>query len=157
MRVEQVMTRQVKTVGPSDRLERAARIMWEHDCGCVPVVDQGGRALAMLTDRDICMAAYTQGRTLAEIPVASAMSRHLFGCAPTDELAVAQRVMHEHQVRRLPVLGFEGQLVGIVSLGDLVHAQERVRPGSRVAGTPPLDATMAAITTPHIMHVEPAL
>lgn len=157
MRIEQVMSRDVRSVGPVDRLDQAARIMWEHDCGCVPVVDGGGRALAMLTDRDICMAAYTQGRTLAEIPVASAMSRQLYGCGPMDDLAVAQQVMHEHKVRRLPVLGFEGQLLGLVSLSDLVRAQERARPRGRAEGAPPLDATLAAITTPHRVHVAPAL
>ena len=77
MRVEQLMTRTVETCEPHDTLVTAARIMWTRDCGCVPVVvpEEGGhRVVGMLTDRDVCMAAYLQGRPLSEISVASVMS-----------------------------------------------------------------------------------
>src|SRR5262245_1269543 len=70
MRVEQLMTRTVQTCTPSDCLERAAGIMWDHDCGALPVTSADGeepRVVGMLTDRDVCMAAYTQGRALRDI------------------------------------------------------------------------------------------
>ena len=57
-----------------DSLNRAAQIMWERRCGCVPVID-AGRVVGLLTDRDVCMAAYTQGRRIDDIAVTTAMSR----------------------------------------------------------------------------------
>jgi CBS domain-containing protein len=118
MNVEKIMTRTVRTCSPEDTLDTAARLMWEHDCGCVPVVDADGRVLAMLTDRDVCMAAYTQGRPLNDIHVRSAMSEACFAIGPRDPIIAAERVMRDHQVRRLPVVS-DGQLVGLVSLTDI--------------------------------------
>jgi CBS domain-containing protein len=62
--VQQVMTMSVYSCHVNDHLGTAAKLMWEHDCGVVPVVNDDGRAIGMLTDRDICMAAFTQGRVL---------------------------------------------------------------------------------------------
>ena len=69
MKVEQVMNRNVKTCRSSDSLDRAAQLMWENDCGCVPIVDDEGRGVGMVTDRDVCMAAYTQGGPLTHLRV----------------------------------------------------------------------------------------
>ena len=122
MRVDQVMTRNVKTCHPDDTLERAAAIMWDYDCGSLPVV-QGGdgsaRVVGMLTDRDVCMAAYTQGRALRDIIVTSAMSQSLCSCRSTDAVGVALKVMETNQVRRLPVLDADDCLIGVLSLADL--------------------------------------
>ena len=119
------MVREVMACSPDDNLNRAAQIMWESDCGCVPVVDNAARVLGMLTDRDICMAAYTQGRTLNDIPVSIAMSSEVFACRPDDDLLDAQKVMRSHQVRRLPATDSEGRLVGVLSLTDIVRAVAR--------------------------------
>src|SRR5689334_6521679 len=75
MKIAEFMTQGVYTVHPHDTLEKAAGVMWEHDCGAVPVVEHDGRVVAMITDRDICMAAYTQGRRLSAMRVDSAMSQ----------------------------------------------------------------------------------
>ena len=56
--VAQVMTRKVHTCRRGDTLHRAARLMWDHDCGAVPIVDERGHTVGMITDRDICMAVY---------------------------------------------------------------------------------------------------
>lgn len=122
MRVEQLMTRTVKTCTPTDSLERAAGIMWDYDCGALPVVagdEEGGRVVGMLTDRDVCMAAYTQGRALREIPVASAMSQRLCTCRATDAVGVALKVMETNQLHRLPVVDGGDRLIGLLSLADL--------------------------------------
>jgi CBS-domain-containing membrane protein len=98
--------------------------MWEHDCGVVPVTAEGDgstRVVGMLTDRDICMAAYTQGRALTEIPVASAMSRQLYSCRASDALAVALKVMETNRVHRLPVVDQDEHLVGVLSLADIAR------------------------------------
>ena len=120
MLVSQVMTRDVVTCSPEDDLERAARRLWDHDLGALPVVREG-RVVAMLTDRDVCMAAWTQGRRLDECTVSSAMSRDLFACHPTDELVDALMIMSMRQVHRLPVVDLQGGLVGMLTVTDLIR------------------------------------
>jgi len=119
MNVEQIMTRLVKTCSPDDSLDAAARLMWDNDCGCVPVVDEQDRCVGVITDRDICMAAYTQGQRLSDIQVRAAMSGACHTAGPHDAVASAERAMQEHEVRRLPVIDQDGHLVGIVSLADI--------------------------------------
>jgi CBS domain-containing protein len=120
-RVGEVMKWSPKACSSEDSLERAAKIMWEEDCGAVPVLDAAGKPCAMITDRDICMAAYTRNIRLSQASVASAMSQQLFSCAMNDPLLDALRVMSVHKVRRLPVVDAEQNLVGILSLADLVR------------------------------------
>jgi CBS domain-containing protein len=61
MKVSQIMEGAVKSCSRSESLNTAAKLMWDYDCGCVPVVNEQGEVLGLITDRDICMAAYTQG------------------------------------------------------------------------------------------------
>ena len=86
MKVEQIMNRGVKTCGPQDSLNKAAQIMWEESCGAVPVVDEQLNPIGFLTDRDICMAAYTQGKSLDALRVETAMARKVVSCEVEDEL-----------------------------------------------------------------------
>ncbi len=122
MRVAEIMTSPVATCADTARLNDAARVMWECDCGSVPVVDGGGRLRGMITDRDICMAAYTQGKALQEIPVASVMAEHLLICHIDDSLETAEQLMREGQVRRIPVIDNDGRPAGIVSMKDVRRA-----------------------------------
>lgn len=119
MKVEQLMNRDVKSCGPQDSLNKAAQIMWEEPCGAVPVVDGQRRPVGFLTDRDVCMAAYTQGRPLEEIRVETAMARNLVSCTVEDELSSAAHLMERNRTRRLPVIDRNGILVGLLSLDDL--------------------------------------
>jgi CBS domain-containing protein len=135
MKVGQLMMRTVKTCRPADALSAAARVMWEHDCGCVPVVvDEGGgaRVVGMLTDRDICMAAYTQGRPLQAIKVASAMSHRVCSCRDTDSLMVALNVLRTNQLHRLPVVDADDHLIGLLSLADIAREADREHGRSKV-------------------------
>jgi CBS domain-containing protein len=75
MNVEQIMNREVKTCGPRDPLNKPAQMMWDTPCGAIPVVDDQGRPVGFLTDRDVCMAAYTQNKPLTELLVEAAMAR----------------------------------------------------------------------------------
>lgn len=120
MQVEQIMTRQPATCRADETLNQAARIMWERDCGFVPVVDDAGHVVGVVTDRDACMGAYTQGRALGEIPVTTAMSKRVHFCHPEEELGRALDVMRHEGVRRLVVIDNRERLVGVLSLGDAV-------------------------------------
>lgn len=127
MKIERMMTRPVKTCRVEDSVNRAAQVMWESDVGCVPVVDDQERVVGMITDRDVAMAAYTQGRALDAISIESAMSKQVHTCSPDDKVAQAEQRMREFQVRRLPVVDDAGALVGIVSMNDIAlqAAQEK--------------------------------
>lgn len=127
MKIEQIMNKKVRTCMAEDSLNEAARIMWERDCGCVPVTaaDRSGRLVGILTDRDLCMASYLQGRNLKEMKVADAMSTGVSCCKPDDTIQDAVRIMQEVKVRRLPVIDAAGHLLGIVSLADLAQESER--------------------------------
>jgi CBS domain-containing protein len=128
MRVEQLMTQPAITCRSSESLARAAQLMWENDCGSVPVVNEEGQLVGMITDRDICMAAYTQGSPLHGLQVASTMAKQVFSCRTSDTLADAEAYMQKGQVRRLPVVDSAGRPVGLLSLADL--AREAKTPGS---------------------------
>jgi CBS domain-containing protein len=149
MNISQIMNRTVATCRPGDSLSAAASQMWESDIGCLVVVGDDGKVAGMITDRDACMAAYTQGRPLHESPVSVAMSREVYACAPDDSIIEAEEVMRSRKVRRLPVLDAEARLVGIVSLNDLALESEREsgRKGREVSGQE-VSATLAAICAP---------
>ena len=129
MKVEQIMNRDVKTCHPKDSLNQAAKIMWEQRCGAVPVVDEQGRAVGFLTDRDICMAAYTQGKPLDKLRVETAMARKVVSCTAEDDLDSAARLMRQSRTRRLPVVDKGGTLVGLLSLDDLACEAARTLRG----------------------------
>jgi CBS domain-containing protein len=120
-RVRDVMQRDVATCHPWDSLNRAAQLMWEADCGAIPIIDEQDKLVGMLTDRDVCMAAYTRGLPLAELGVQTAMSEHPFSCSPEDPLTALLSLMTTQQIRRVPVVSEGGRLVGIVSLADVAR------------------------------------
>ncbi len=151
MKVEELMTTEVGRCRAYDAADQAAKIMWEQDCGAVPVVDQDGRVVAVLTDRDICIAAFTQGRALSDIRVSSAMSRRLWSCRPDDDVKDAEKAMRTNQVRRLPVVDVEGRLIGILSLSDLARqamAPTRSRSKKKDVAVSDVGETLGAISTP---------
>jgi CBS domain-containing protein len=96
--------------------------MWGGDVGSVPVTDpQTGNVCGMITDRDICMAAYTQGRPISEILISQVMSKNLHSVREDQDVNEAQQMMRRHQIRRVPVVD-RGALVGILSLNDIALA-----------------------------------
>lgn len=134
MKISELMTRDVKTCAPADTLQRAAQIMWENDCGIVPIVE-GDRVVGMITDRDVCMAAYTQGQPLWQIPVSGAMATDVHGVHEDDSLDAAESLMQRMRVRRVPVLDGGGRLKGILSMNDLArHSRRSTRYGDGLSG-----------------------
>lgn len=153
MNVNELMSREPRAVRIGERLDAAARVMWDQDCGSVPVVDATNVVVGVVTDRDLCMAAYTQGRPLGEIPVATAMARPARTCRTDDSVAAAMGTMQQHQVRRLPVVDARGALVGVVAINDLVRAAH-ARPAALDAAT--MLRTLAAICAPRRGAAAPA-
>jgi CBS domain-containing protein len=120
--VASVMTAHPRSCSADDTASQAAMIMWDADCGAVPVLDGDGRLIGVVSDRDLCIASYTKGLPLTAIRVADVMARHVHTCDPDDTLARAAALMADAQVRRLPVVDAERRLVGIVSLADIARA-----------------------------------
>jgi CBS domain-containing protein len=146
MKVKELMTTDVKHCGPDTNLAAAAKIMWEGDCGALPVTDESRRVIGVITDRDICIAAATRPRTEGEIPVRDVISKALYSCSPGDDVRAALDTMRAHKVRRLPVVDEKGRLTGIVSIHDIA-LQSR---GNKKAEVP-MDAvldTFITITAP---------
>jgi CBS domain-containing protein len=150
MNASDLMTKAVKACNVDDNLQRAAQIMWENDVGVVPVVDADLHVVGMITDRDICMAAYIQGTPLWRIPVSSAMARKVYGVGEGEPVAAVEALMRRVQVRRVPVLDGDGRLKGLLSMNDL--ARHAHRSGARRADGLSGDSivqTLAAVSEPH--------
>jgi CBS domain-containing protein len=131
MRVAQVMTPKVEACRPEDSLARAAQLMWDVDCGCIPVCAGDGDPLTIgvITDRDICMCALFRGEPLAQLTVGEAIKHQkLRACEQDDSVSTAAEIMRQAQVRRLPVIDAQGVLVGMVSLADLSREAARQEP-----------------------------
>lgn len=149
MKVSDLMTREVKSCLADEDLNRASQIMWEEDCGVVPVVDSENRVVGVVTDRDACMAAYTRGLPLGSIRAGEAMAKEVFSCSSQDDIEKALSVMEKSQVRRLPVVDEAMKLVGLLSLNDL--AREAERPGTsggRRLTAAQVARTLAAVCQP---------
>lgn len=147
MKIENVMSSEVVTCAPGDSLNRAAQLMWERDCGCLPVVDEEGEVVGIITDRDICMATYTRGVALREASVDSAMSHPAITCRVDDNVAQVEQLMKAHRVRRIPVVDELDGLVGMITVGDLARSAEAH--GLRGAITAPgVTRTLASICEP---------
>lgn len=157
MKVRDLMTTNVASAPSHEPLTTAARLMWECDCGTIPVVDSASdRVIGMITDRDICMATWSKDRAPSAISISEAMSRDLFYCSPDDKISSAATLMRSKQIRRLPVLNTEGRLVGIISLADIVTQSQTA--GSRASAIEvapnEIAATLARICEPRPMPVE---
>jgi CBS domain-containing protein len=156
-RVADIISKEVYRCHEDDSLNTVAQLMWEHDCGCIPVVDGLSRVMGIITDRDVCMAAYTQGRNLSQIPVSSVYTRDVRTCKQDEPLARAEETMAQAQVRRLPVVDQDGTLVGILSLSDLAqHLKFVSLTRNGALGPRNLSTVLEAVSRPRpATHVEP--
>jgi CBS domain-containing protein len=149
MRVQDLMSHPAITCHVNDDLNIPAKLMWEHCCGAIPVVRDDGKLAGMITDRDICMAAYTQGRPLGEILVNAVMAKHVISAEPDQKLGEIEQLMAQNQVHRIPVIDSDRKPVGVLSMNDL--AIESVQPDTRMKNGPSKIAHMlAAICQPRM-------
>ena len=144
MRIETLMSHPPITVHVNDPLNIAAQRMWDHDCGALVVVNDEGKLAGMITDRDICMAALTQGRPLDELLVNIAMAKHVVAAKPDQMIGEIEQLMAANQVRRIPIVDASNTPVGVISLNDL--ALESVQPDTRLQqGVENVATTLAAV------------
>jgi CBS-domain-containing membrane protein len=119
MKVQDVMTDEVRSCAPETNLATVAMQMWRGDFGAMPVV-AGRKVVGMITDRDVCMAAATKHRDPANIRVKEVISGQVYGCSCDTDIHEALKIMQQKQVRRLPIISAEdGKLQGVLSMNDL--------------------------------------
>jgi len=121
-KIADIMTRSLATVQRDETLQAAARRMKEMDIGALPVLD--GKAVAgMVTDRDITIRGVAAGMIPQESLVADVMTEEVRCCRADDSVEQVMAEMGDLQVRRLPVLDADNEIVGIVALADIATRQ----------------------------------
>jgi len=127
MKVLDIMTREVQCCGPDTNLAAAAKMMWDSDCGALPVLNIEGHLLGVITDRDICMAVATRNKPASEITVWETVSDKAYTCLVSDDVHTALGTMKRERVRRLPVVDKNGVLQGMLAMNDLVLRAEETK------------------------------
>ncbi|HEV8717868.1 MAG TPA: CBS domain-containing protein [Candidatus Binatia bacterium] len=129
MQVKDIMTPHVEVIHPNTTLIEAAAKMSQLDVGLLPVCE-GQRVVGMISDRDITVRATAKGSDPHMTRVHEVMSPEVLYCLADQDVETAAQMMEMHQIRRVPVLDHNRQLVGIVSLGDLaVETRDQQRAG----------------------------
>jgi CBS domain-containing protein len=141
MHVHDAMTTDISSIEAERPISEAARLMVEKDVGALPVLE-GGRLVGIVTDRDITVRAVAAGMSAAGL-VRDIMTPDVQCCHPAEDVRQALDEMSEQKIRRMPVLSSEGNLVGMVSLGDIVAIDDDFRSIGR---------TLRDICTPHGVH-----
>jgi len=147
MTARELMSTPVQTCRPDTDLAAVTHLMWDHDCGFVPVVDAEGQVAGVVTDRDICVASATRRLAPERIAASQAMSTPVQACLPNDAAEDVLATMSTHQIRRIPVIDAIGHLQGVVSFNDLVRAVGKK--GAPTAAT--VVAAMAGVCAPRVL------
>jgi len=129
MRCSEVMARDVVTVRPSSSVAEAARLMRDHDVGFLPVREDGGPVVGVLTDRDVTLRVCAEGLRAREVPVSEVMSAELTAVGPEDTVQLAEEMMAMYHRARVLVLDRDRGLMGVVSLADVAIVDSGPRPG----------------------------
>src|SRR5690348_10934079 len=120
MKVQDVMMRTPAYCSPEMNLGSAVQLLWEHDCGFLPIVDAKRKLIGVVTDRDLCVALGTRCQPPGRITVGEVATGKVYSCREKDEIHAALQTMAEKRVRRLPVVNEEGMLQGILSMDNVV-------------------------------------
>jgi CBS domain-containing protein len=121
MKVKDIMTTEPRRCSLSTNLAAAAKLMLDGDCGILPVVDEG-KLVGVVTDRDMYIALATRNKRASQIAVGEVVQMPVRTCGPDDDVEAALATMKQHRVRRLPVEGFGGTVMGVISLNDILLA-----------------------------------
>jgi CBS domain-containing protein len=127
--VADIMTRNVRTLAPTDTVRRAAQSMGELNVGSIPVCN-GKKLVGMVTDRDITLRGVAEGLDAEKTVLSDIMSKDVKWCFEDQPLEEVMETMAASQIRRLPVVSRDKELVGIFSLGDLATKTDNEEVGS---------------------------
>ena len=127
MKVKDIMTADPTCCGPDTTLQKAAKMMVDEDCGCLPVVDKDMKPLGTITDRDITCRTVAEGRNPLDLTVEDCMSTPVVSVSDGADLDECCRLMEDNQIRRMLVVDDNGACCGIVAQADIaLEASEEV-------------------------------
>ena len=121
MKVKDVMKTNVGFCSTEDSLMKAAEVMRQRDCGVVPIVNADKKVVGMLTDRDLCLAVVARNRKASDVKTEELLCGKAIVCAADDKIEDALTKMRKYQVKRLAAIGSGGELVGILSVTDVLQ------------------------------------
>jgi CBS domain-containing protein len=121
MRARDIMTKNPECCRRDDTARDAARAMRDHDCGAVPIVDDGGRVIGIVTDRDLAVRGIAAGKDV-NTRLSDLMTPVAATCGQDDDLRDVEQKMAELQVRRIPIVDAGGRCLGIISQADIARA-----------------------------------
>jgi CBS domain-containing protein len=149
MFVHDIMVSEVVTCAPESTAQAIALAMWDHNCGCIPIVDEDYHPTGVVTDRDITITAALRHCPLWEITAREISDgQTVICCREDDEIHRALEAMQRHSIRRLPVVDEDGRLTGIVALGD-IFAVAGTRRGARLRFDDTL-STLQSVSAHHL-------
>ncbi len=134
MKVKEVMSTNPACCMPDDSAQHAAKMMCERNVGSIPVIDRQSQTLVgMITDRDLCCSIVAQGLDAKTTPIEQFVTHNPVTCRDGENLEKCERLMQEHQVRRIPVVDGENHVIGIVAQADLALKDKPERVHKTVA------------------------
>jgi CBS domain-containing protein len=132
MKVSDIMTANLASCSPDTAAPEIARMMCDHDCGAIPVLDEHKRPVGVVTDRDIACRAVASGRDLTAVDAHDIMSRPVITISSDASLGECRDLMERHQIRRVLVVDASGTCCGIVAQADIAQHASRKQAGEVV-------------------------
>ncbi|HKV24744.1 MAG TPA: CBS domain-containing protein [Candidatus Acidoferrum sp.] len=120
MKVREVMSEPAITCGANANIGQAVQLMWEQNCGLLPVIGEDGKLTGVVTDRDICIAMGTRNRLPGDLTVGEIATQKVHTCKPNDDIHEALSTIATMHVRRLPVVDANGVPQGLLSMDDIL-------------------------------------
>jgi len=132
MRCQEIMTKSPATVKMNTPIQEVARLMAEKDIGFVPIVDDSGRAIGTVTDRDITIRVVAKGLDPKSAKLSDFGANEVVCCSPEDDVGRARDLMQQHKVQRILVCDAQKKPVGVISLQDLARSESEGEIGQTV-------------------------
>ncbi len=134
MRCAEIMTRDVVSLRPGDKVDSAARRMRDEDVGFAPVCADDGRPVGAVTDRDIAVRVCAQDRRAGRTHVEEIMTREVLTCRATDDVERAEALMQARHKARIIVVEPDGRVAGVMSLADIAERDDDARAVRTIRG-----------------------
>ena len=126
MKVSDVMMSDPAFCVPESNIGEAVEMLWNHNCGILPVVNAAGKVIGVITDRDVAIAMGTRGRRAGELRVGDVVPERVYTCGANEDIRAALATMARQRLRRLPVVNNQGRLEGLLSMDDIIIHFEKL-------------------------------
>ncbi len=126
MKVKDCMCNDVCCVKPETKIQEVAKLMSQNHIGCIPVCDNNNCICGIITDRDVLLRCVACEKDTNQTPVSDIMTCNVCTCTESDELSNAESKMSQNQIRRLPVCNEKNEVVGILTMGNLLQQDREI-------------------------------